>query len=173
MTEPDPTPARRRLDAALTRVAVTFRGMTARPDEHNCECHWGSAAELALLKVPDVELHADLLRRTWEAPDWDDHAAVLRRILPQFSRALVAGSVEPVLGMEGAGLSFARGKWWQWPADQAAAVREFLDAWWCHTLVEPDPAVAPHEVFALCAEAPDLLGGRPAGRLTRVGQHGA
>ncbi|RSO09976.1 hypothetical protein DMH26_00265 [Streptomyces sp. WAC 05379] len=36
-------PARRRLSAALGNLAVTFRGMTARPDEHNCECHWGSA----------------------------------------------------------------------------------------------------------------------------------
>ncbi|MBT2232269.1 hypothetical protein [Nonomuraea sp. NEAU-A123] len=63
MTSPDQTPARLRLDAALADLAVTFRGMTARPDEHNCPCHWGSAENLALLKVPDVELYPDLLRR--------------------------------------------------------------------------------------------------------------
>jgi hypothetical protein len=74
----------------LDRVAATFRGMTAHPDEHNCECHWGSAEELAQLKVPDMELDADLLRRTWQASDWHDHASVLRRILPHFATALVS-----------------------------------------------------------------------------------
>jgi hypothetical protein len=75
-------PARRRLSAALDNLVVTFHGMTAHPDEHNCECHWGSLEELSLLKTPDVELEPDLLRRTWRAIDWTDHAAVLRRILP-------------------------------------------------------------------------------------------
>ncbi|MGV9775745.1 hypothetical protein [Streptosporangium sp. NPDC003464] len=153
----DQTPTRIRLDAALNRVAVTFRGMTARPDEHNCECHWGSAEELAQLKAPDVELDPDLLRRTWEAVDWDDHASVLRRILPQFSRALVHGLVEAFSGMEEVGHSLARGHWQQWPAGQAAAVREFLHAWWAHTLTDPDPAVPAHEVLALCAEASATL----------------
>ena len=63
----DPMAARLRLDAALDGLAAAFRGMTARSDEHNCECHWGSAEELALLKVPDLELEPDLLRRTWQA----------------------------------------------------------------------------------------------------------
>ncbi|MFI6788069.1 hypothetical protein ACIBG4_12145 [Nonomuraea sp. NPDC050383] len=82
MTNLDQTSARLRLDAALNRLAVTFRGMTAHPDEYNCECHWGSAEELAQLKVPEVELGLDLLRRAWQPSDWDDHASVLRRVLP-------------------------------------------------------------------------------------------
>jgi hypothetical protein len=149
----DQTPARLRLGAALNRVAVTFRGMTARPDETNCECHWGSAEDLARLKVPDVELAPDLLRRTWEATDWEDHASVLRRILPQFSTALVGGQVEPLRGMEEVGRSFALGQWQQWPTDQAAAVRELLHAWWAHTLTDSNPAVPAYEVIALCTEA--------------------
>ncbi|WP_433247791.1 hypothetical protein ACQPYK_47650 [Streptosporangium sp. CA-135522] len=157
MTSLDQRSARLRLDAALNRMAVTFRGMTARPDERNCECHWGSAEDLAQLKVPDVELDPDLLRRTWEAVDWDDHASVLRRILPQFSTALVCGLVEALFGMDEVGHSFARGRWRQWPAEQAAAVREFLYAWWTHTLTDPDPAVPAHEVLALCAEASATL----------------
>jgi hypothetical protein len=36
---------------------------------------------------------------------------------------------------------FALGHWQQWPAEQAAAVEEFLHAWWAHTLTDPDPAV--------------------------------
>ncbi|MEU4352937.1 hypothetical protein [Streptomyces sp. NPDC023838] len=43
--------------------------MTARSDEAQCDCHWGSAEELALLKVPDVVLDPDLLRRTWDVPN--------------------------------------------------------------------------------------------------------
>ncbi|MFC3979524.1 hypothetical protein [Streptosporangium jomthongense] len=149
----DQTSARFRLDVALNRMAVTFRGMAARRNEHNCECHWGSAEELARLKEPDTELDLDLLHRTWQAADWDDHASVLRRILPQLSRALVGGLVEPLFGMEEVGRSFARGEWQQWPADQTAAVREFLNAWWAHTLIDSDPAVPAHQVLALCAEA--------------------
>ncbi|MFE2037676.1 hypothetical protein ACFXBB_31415 [Streptomyces scopuliridis] len=61
--------ARLRLDAALDGLAATFRGMTAHPDEHNCECHWGSAEDLAQLKLPDTDLDPDLLQRTWQAID--------------------------------------------------------------------------------------------------------
>jgi hypothetical protein len=153
----DQAPGRPRLDAALVGLAVTFRGMTARPDENNCECHWGSAQELALLKVPDVELDLDLLRRTWGACDWDDHASVLRRILPQLATALVNGQVETYFGLGEAGRSLARGEWQQWPAGQAAAVREFLEAWWTHSLTDPDPVVAAYEVLALCVEASGTL----------------
>ncbi|MFH8385529.1 hypothetical protein ACH4E7_32115 [Kitasatospora sp. NPDC018058] len=56
--------AQLRLDAALEGLAVVFRGAVAHPEEYNCECHWGSAEELALLKVPGTELDPDLLRRT-------------------------------------------------------------------------------------------------------------
>lgn len=157
MMNPDQAPARLRLDAALNRMAVTFHGMTGRPDEHNCECHWGSAEELAQLKVPDVELDFDLLHRAWQPSDWDDHASVLRRVLPQLSRALVAGLIEPLFGMEEVGRSFARGQWQQWPGEQIAAVWEFLNAWWAHTLIDPDPAVPAHEVLALCNEASATL----------------
>lgn len=153
----DQAPGWSRLDAALVGLAVTFRGMTARPDEDNCECHWGSAEELAQLKVPDVELDPDLLRRTWRAPDWDDHASVLRRILPQLAIALVNGLVETYFDLGEVGRSFAQGEWQRWPTEQAAAVREFLEAWWVHSLTDPDPVVAACEVFALCVEASGTL----------------
>ncbi|MGW7642918.1 hypothetical protein [Streptomyces bobili] len=71
--------------------------MTARSDETRCDCHWGSEEGLAQLKVPDVVLDPDLLRRTWDAPDWDDHGAVLRRILPQHIDARVGQHKAPVL----------------------------------------------------------------------------
>ncbi|MGW7055090.1 hypothetical protein [Streptomyces sp. NPDC054887] len=152
------TPARLRLDRALDCLDVTFRAATARSDETQCECHWGSPQELAQLKIPDVVLDPDLLRRTWAAPDWNDHGAVLRRILPQFARALVSGQVEPLFGMDEVGHAFARGHWQHWPAHQSAAVWEFLRAWWAHTLAEPNPAVPAYEVLALCVEASATLG---------------
>ncbi|MGW1267721.1 hypothetical protein [Streptomyces sp. NPDC002491] len=150
--------ARRRLAAALDDLSDVFHGMTAHPDEHNCSCHWGDPEEVSLLKTPDVELDPDLLRRTWEAVDWNDHAAVLRRILPQFATALVAGRVRALSGLEEAGYSFARARWRQWPGEQAAAVDEFLHAWWVQSLTDPDAAVPAHQVLAMCAEASGTLG---------------
>ncbi|WP_369149188.1 hypothetical protein [Streptomyces sp. R44] len=150
---PDQSHARLRLDAALDRVAVTFRGMTARPDETNCACHWGSAEELARLKVADVELDLDLLQRTWQATDWTDHASMLRRILPQLATTLVDGLVEPLFGAERVGLAFALGNWQEWPTEQAAAVEEFLQAWWAYTLTDPDPTRPAHDLLVLAAEA--------------------
>ena len=84
---------------------------------------FSSAQELALLKVPGVELDPDLLRRTWAATDWHDHASVLRRVLPQLATALVGGRVEPWIGLDEVGQSFARGAWQQWQAEQTQAVR--------------------------------------------------
>ncbi|MFF8715587.1 hypothetical protein ACF07T_29765 [Streptomyces sp. NPDC015184] len=157
MTHSAPHSTRRRLDAALDGLAVTFRGMTARPDEHNCECHWGSAEELARLKTPDIELDPDLLRRTWTASDWSDHPSVLRRILPQFARSLVAGHTAPFRDPEEIGRSFDRGRWRQWPDEQAAAVWEFLRAWWADTLTDPAPARPAHDLLALTVEASGTL----------------
>lgn len=157
MMNPDRPSVRLRLAAALDGLAAVFGGMTARPDEHNCECHWGSAEELAQLKVPDTELDLDLLGRTWQAPDWSDHASVLRRILPQLATALVEGSVETLFGAEEVGRSFARGHWQQWPTVQAEAVWGFLHAWWADTLTDPDPAVPACEALALITEASGTL----------------
>lgn len=151
-------PAGSRLGAATDNLAVVFRGMTARPDESNCECHWGSPDELALLKTPDVELEPDLLRRTWQATDWTDSAAVLRRVLPQFAKVLVAGRADPLFGLQEAGQAFARGGWQQWPDDHAGPVREFLHAWWANSLTDPDAVVPAHEVFVMCAEASGTVG---------------
>ncbi|MEU4100222.1 hypothetical protein ACFY8X_14280 [Streptomyces tanashiensis] len=149
--------ARLRLDAALDHLTVTFRGMTADPDESNCECHWGSAEDLAQLKIADKELDPDLLQRTWQATDWKNNASVLRRILPQFATSLVTGLVEPRFGMERVGFTFALGEWQEWPAEQAAAVEEFLHAWWAHTLTDPDPLVPAHDLLVLTAEASGTL----------------
>ncbi|GAA5022639.1 hypothetical protein [Kitasatospora paranensis] len=153
MTDLDPTSARRRLDAALAGLATALRGATAHPDEAQCECHWGSAEELALLKVPDVPLDPDLLRRTWQAPDWDDKGSVLRRILPQLAVSLTAGREHPEYFLDEVGVALGRGRWPEWPAPQAAAVEEFLHAWWAYSLLAAAPEEPPHLLLVLCVEA--------------------
>ncbi|WP_314250034.1 hypothetical protein [Streptomyces sp. DSM 40907] len=132
--------------------------MTARADEVQCECHWGSPEGLALLKLPDTELDPDLLHRTWSAPDWSDHGAVLRRVLPQFARELTGGLGAYAYDIDNVGTSFHRAASQQWPAPQSSAVREFLHAWWAHTLLTPDPAIPVHELLPLCSEASAGIG---------------
>ncbi|CCH19397.1 hypothetical protein [Micromonospora lupini] len=146
---PDPIDVNGQLEAALAEVAAAFRGMTAHQLESNCECHWGSAEELALLKTPDVPLDDDLLQRTYWLGDWIYHGPLLRRIMPQVTRGLVTGQVEPIGGLE---RNFIRGRWQEWPAAQRDAVRAFLDAWWLHVLVAPGAKVTAHEALQFLAE---------------------
>ncbi|MGV9269139.1 hypothetical protein ACWDRR_31245 [Kitasatospora sp. NPDC003701] len=157
MTDAHALRAGLRLDAAVEGLAVAFHGATARADETNCECHWGSARELALLKVPGVELDADLLRRTWQAPDWTDHASVLRRVLPQLAVAVVDSRTESFRYQDEIGLSLARGRWQDWPREQAAAVQEFLHAFWVNSLLTPGPVTHAEQALVLCAEASGSL----------------
>ncbi|MFY1599076.1 hypothetical protein [Micromonospora sp. WMMD737] len=154
---PDLTDVNRRLDAALAGVAAAFRGMTAHRRESNCECHWGSAEELALLKTPDAPLDEDLLRRTYWTTDWHYPGPLLRRILPPVTRRLAAGEVESVSGMDPLARLFVKGRWQDWPAAQRDAVREFLAAWWQHTLVDPGARVPANEALAFVAEVTGQL----------------
>ncbi|MFF0654826.1 hypothetical protein [Micromonospora tulbaghiae] len=154
---PDRTEIDGLLNEALAGVAATFQGMTAHRQESNCECHWGSAEELALLKTPDVPLDEDLLRRTYWTTDWRYPGPLLRRILPQLTRSLVAGRVMPMAGMESLGYLFTTARWQEWPKGQRDALREFLDAWWLHVLVEPDAKVPAHEALELIAETTGKL----------------
>ncbi|WP_042381116.1 hypothetical protein [Streptacidiphilus melanogenes] len=162
MTDMQVRRAELRLEGALRGLADAFRGATARPDENNCACHWGSAEELALLKVPDVTLDPDLLRRAWQDSGWSDHGSVLRRILPQLAGAVVDSTSESFPYWDEIGVSLARGHWQEWPAEQAAAVREFLRAFWAHGLVATDPTAQAHththQALVLCAEASGELG---------------
>lgn len=151
MTDPLLRDAQLRLDAALEKLTAVFRGAVAAPDEVQCTCHWGSAEELALLKVPDVELEPELLRRAWQAAYWNDRGAVLRRVLPQLAPDLADRESESFRSMDDIGLAFARARWSEWPPQQVAAVREFMDAFWIRSLVTPDGQAG--DVLAFCVEA--------------------
>src|SRR5262245_48105652 len=107
--------------------------MAAHPAEHNCECHWGSAEDLALLKTADAPLDDDLLRRAYEATDWKYPDPMLRRILPPLTRALAAGTAPPDMIR-----AFALAAWQDWPPAERDAVQDFLSAWWRHVLTSAD-----------------------------------
>ncbi|MFF7457004.1 hypothetical protein [Kitasatospora sp. NPDC008115] len=162
MTDMHARRAEIRLGAALEGLAVACHGATAHPGEHNHECRGGSADELALLKVPGVRLDPDLLRRTWQVPDLSDHGAVLRRILPQLAGTLVDSRSESFRHRDEIGGSLARGRWQEWPPQQAAAVHEFLHAFWAYGLLTPalgpTPFAHAHRTLVLCVEASGELG---------------
>ncbi|MEV7783337.1 hypothetical protein [Kitasatospora sp. NPDC088351] len=60
---------------------------------------------------------------------------MLRRVLPQLAAAVADSSSESFRYQDEIGLSLARGRWQEWPREQAAAVREFLRAFWARSLV--------------------------------------
>ncbi|OIJ92506.1 hypothetical protein [Streptomyces colonosanans] len=136
------------LDAALADIDTVFNGF-ASPDETGCgRCHLPH--EVAFLRTPHVRVPPDVLRQfVFEVPDhFDDHAASMRRLLPQTARAMADGSLDGV-GWGAHGLS--RVDWRSWPAEQAAAIEAFLHAWWEDVLTAPEPPYPVDEIFETCA----------------------
>jgi hypothetical protein len=139
------------LSAAVDRVRAVFAGMTS-PHETGCgRCHLPE--ETALLRVPDVALPDEVLRMyAHEVPDhFDDHPAAMRRILPQLAEQLAARRWTAFDAYDLTGLG--RSGWRTWPAEQADAIRAFLDAWWADTLATELDEWYAIEVFQACATA--------------------
>ncbi|MFE0253526.1 hypothetical protein [Streptomyces sp. NPDC059010] len=136
------------LDAALARIDSVFDGF-ASLDETGCGyCH--APEETAYLRTPKVRIPVDVVRYyLFEVPDhFDDHAAVMRRLLPQGARAMADGSLSSVtVGAHG----LSRVDWRSWPAEQAAAIEAFLHAWWQEALATPEPPYGIDTVFDICA----------------------
>ncbi|MFG3349778.1 hypothetical protein ACGF1Z_32540 [Streptomyces sp. NPDC048018] len=134
------------LAAALRRVEQVFRGMTA--SSRGC-LHCFGAGELALLAAPGTRLDDDLLIRFFhKVPDhFEDHPAVVRRLLPQFLAYAASGE------FTGAGFAptgLGRTAWQEWPREQAEAIDAFLSVWWAETLAVPGPVPGVQAVFELC-----------------------
>ncbi|MGH4030794.1 hypothetical protein ACQB60_17860 [Actinomycetota bacterium Odt1-20B] len=138
------------LGASLARIRSVFAGLTAAAHERGCTHCYGEQ-DIALLRVPEVALPEDLLVQFFhEVPDhFDDHAAVLRRLLPQFAEFLAAGRFEG-LGYGANGLGQVG--WPDWPPHQADAIREFIDAWWAAFLEDDASPYDIADVFAVCAD---------------------
>jgi hypothetical protein len=136
------------LDAALADIETVFSGF-ASPGETGCGlCH--APEETAYLRTPHTRVPLDVVRYyLFEVPDhFDDHAAVMRRLLPQAARALAEGTLDAI-GYGAPGLS--RVDWRSWPTEQAAAVETFLHAWWQDSLTVPEPPYGIDDIFETCA----------------------
>ncbi|MER6613170.1 hypothetical protein [Streptomyces xantholiticus] len=139
------------LDAAVDRIRTVFAGMTS-PAETGCGmCHLPS--ETALLRTPGAQLPDDVLRMfAHEVPShFDDHRAVMRRILPQLAEQLADGRFAGLDAYDLTGLG--RSGWQSWPGEQAGAVADFLHAWWTHTLSTQDEPWDAMTVFQACVTA--------------------
>ncbi|MCX4986826.1 hypothetical protein [Streptomyces sp. NBC_00572] len=150
MTSAVPSPA---LASALRRVEAVFGGMTA-PAEGCLRCY--TEDELALLAVPRAPLGDQLLRELFhEGQDhFPDHAAVLRRMVPEFFAYVASGRFSGMGYLPG---GLGRTAWREWPAEQAAAIGGFLDAWWRATLADPAPVDGVEAVWELCLESHGAL----------------
>jgi hypothetical protein len=136
------------LDTALARISTVFRG-AASPDETGCGyCH--APEETAYLRTPDIPVPPDVVQYyLFEVSDhFDDHAAVMRRLLPQAARAMADGTLGAInYGAHG----LTRVDWRSWPPEQAAAIDTFLRAWWQDALTAPDPSYGIDDIFDTCA----------------------
>ncbi|MFE0137726.1 hypothetical protein ACFWY6_40140 [Streptomyces sp. NPDC059037] len=153
-----------RLAEALDRIHDLFGGLTAAPGETGCTYCYGEQ-DIALLHRPDAPLPDDLLCAFMHevANHFGDHPAVIRRLLPQFCTWLAAGDFKGMgYGACGLGLS----GWPEWPPEQAAAVREFIDAWWDDFLRRETSPYDVTRVFAYCVD----LGGTVTPLLARWAQ---
>ncbi|WP_405857796.1 hypothetical protein OG407_12865 [Streptomyces sp. NBC_01515] len=136
------------LDAALADIDTVFNGF-ASPHETGCGyCH--APEETAFLRTPYTRVPLDVVRYyLFEVPDhFDDHPAVMRRLLPQAARAMAEGTLSTI-GYGAHGLS--RVDWRSWPAEQSAAIEAFLHAWWQDTLTLPEPPYGIGDTFETCA----------------------
>ncbi|MDF3141916.1 MULTISPECIES: hypothetical protein [unclassified Streptomyces] len=139
-----PSPA---LDAALADIDTVFNGF-ASPTEIGCERCF-DPQETAYLRTPYTRVPADLVRRfVFKVPDhFEDHAAVMRRLLPQTARAMADGSMD--VAWWGHGLT--RVDWHSWPTEQSDAIQAFLTAWWRDALASPEPPHPVTDVFDSCS----------------------
>ncbi|ELS52053.1 hypothetical protein [Streptomyces viridochromogenes] len=139
-----PSPA---LVAALADIDTVFNGF-ASPAETGCERCF-DPEETAYLRTPYTRVPADLVRRfVYKVPGhFEDHAAVMRRLLPQAARAMADGSMD--VAWWGHGLT--RVNWRTWPTDQSDAIRAFLTAWWQDALATPEPPRPITDVFDCCS----------------------
>ncbi|MET7574422.1 hypothetical protein ABZT04_38985 [Streptomyces sp. NPDC005492] len=136
------------LVSALADIDTVFNGF-ASPGESGCERCFGPE-ETAFLRTPYRRVPDELLNRfVFKDPlHFEDHTAVVRRLLPQTARAMADG------GLDGIGWghhALSRTDWRAWPAEQARAVEEFVHAWWQDTLRTPRPPYPAQDVFETCA----------------------
>ncbi|WP_283164944.1 hypothetical protein [Streptomyces sp. HU2014] len=143
-----PPPEAPGLRTAVARLTETFAGQAGDPGQGCLFCYGDQ--EVAALRDPRAPLSDDLAHYTArDLTHWPHPAQAARRVLPHL--AALAARGEYVGELEGTALHQAG--WQTWPADQAEAVRAFLDAYWTAALRRRDPARPLDGVFAFCSTA--------------------
>ncbi|WP_037670433.1 hypothetical protein [Streptomyces griseus] len=135
------------LDAALATIDTVFDGF-ASPHETGCGmCHLPE--ETAYLRTPSTRIPLDVVQMyVYEVSDhFDDHAAAMRRLLPQAARAMADGALT---GLQYGAHGLSRVEWRFWPPEQAAAIDAFLRAWWQDVLATPEPPYGVDDIFDTC-----------------------
>ncbi|WP_125776431.1 hypothetical protein [Antribacter gilvus] len=137
-----------RLLAALDAVDRTFGRFTCAADNPCTHCYGDDG--IPELTVPGVLLGPDLLGSlTYRTPSmFEDHAAMVRRILPQMARGLADGTVHTFWPADHC---LARTRWRGWPDDQARVISEVFDAWWEDLVTAPEPLHPVSQAFATYA----------------------
>lgn len=145
------------LELALLEVERVFGSFTSRPDNVCLHCYAESdVAPLAVAGAPiDVSTLDSLMHRN--PGSVDDHAALVRRILPQMARGLADRTLEVTWP---AHHCLARGDWHAWPTEQSATVRRFVQHWWYDQVTTPQTQYVPFTTYAA------ILGDLPAALAT-------
>ncbi|GHH78044.1 hypothetical protein [Promicromonospora soli] len=127
-----------RLQAALDAVDHTFDGFTCAADNPCTHCYGDRDEGLPELTIPGTLLAPDLLDSlAYRTPSlFTDHAAMVRRILPQMARRLADGTLHTYWPEQHC---LARSNWREWPTSQADAIRELIEAWWEDLVTTREP----------------------------------
>lgn len=146
------------LSDAVERVYTVFAGHPLPPVTAYCTHCVTAAEEAELHRYPLRELPVAVMTgfaadslMTWG--DLPDVKHLLPRMLELVATAAYGGfpDVETIVGV------LARGKWTTWPADEQAAVRGFLHAWWADELARWPSRHGIESVLSAVAVAEDDL----------------
>jgi hypothetical protein len=132
------------LETALAEIDRVFAGDTCEPDNVCSHCY--ADEDRAALAVPGAPIDPVVLASwTYEGPYMvEDHAALVRRILPQMARGMVDGTVHVYWAAQHA---LVRGDWRDWPESQRGAIQRFVDAWWQDLITTAEPHHAIMDAF--------------------------
>ncbi|MEV1066487.1 hypothetical protein [Streptomyces sp. NPDC050263] len=140
-----PAPA---LASALADIDRVFEGFAA-PNEEGCG-YCQVPEKTAYLRTPYVDVPVHVVQYClFKAVDHvTDHAASMRRLLPQAARAMADGTLGAIACLPH---GWSRRDLNTWPAEQSDAIRAFLIAWWQDALTTPEPPYGVRDVFDTCA----------------------
>ncbi|MBD5787888.1 hypothetical protein IF650_17145 [Cellulosimicrobium terreum] len=149
-----------RLRAALAEIDLAFGASVCSPDNVCLHCY--AEPDVAPLAVPGAVIDdSTLVSLMHKHPtSVTDHAALVRRLLPQIAHGFADGTVEATWPAQHC---LARGDWREWPYEEARVVRRFVEAWWLDRVTTPRAgSSAPFETYAaILGDLPTALASWP------------